>query len=746
MPQHFIKGPFKGIEERESFQTEQHLETAINVNLSRGYIEPRPAKHWRWLIKTDGVFMTPTEYINLSYGQLHLSDREGQQNPYLLIVGPSSLAGGVPTVYWVDLNTNVINSATMDACKTADQKFTCGFVDAILPGARFATIITTRDAVYVFSPGNENSESATLRLVNMTSYGTEGGDAGRYYDDLYFYGASPPVGDIVETHMAMTWYAGFSGERIMKFTGDVATRQDFLDQNIVIPAQNGILLTKYMFCSGDPNDPLSINETLMRTMPGLSEITGLLSFKDFLYLFTRDSIWAHVDMKRTWKVSTVGCTAPRSIIQARDKFYFVNNDGIWVSNGSDVQRISDPIGSLFSDAPEADYIPDILAYNNHQTFVGYGMHNQGAATFWGMPWRIDKSRLHSCTAVHYQKANQIWFNVPIRGIQGVHDGEAREPSFILRPNALTIVYDYELNAFTYYIDDNLKTSAFCTDGVYWDKGDTMFVLSSFSDGSGGDPVGCRLETFGHPGKDSVTLGYHVSALSDIYPKIRSTAYVWSTTKLFRDNQQFADIRRPRLDMMSWGKRPTYFHTFPGIGAGGGSNDVTVPAGPQWFMETENAPFDTHVERFDSTGTVVTDYPERYSTVGYLQTHPKSGDPELRPDGTSIATPDEAEVSGFFWSSSTSTMGKWANNRSDLGTGGVDKEDTMQWCGNEWWWQQLYLPSGEINGKWIRLGVAQIPAFDAPGGTISMDDRREFPPPVGIVRSIAFEVEPMETER
>ena len=71
-----LVGPWGGIEERESAQTDKHCEVAINIDFSRGYIEGRDG------FEILSTFNGPTR------AQVGVFDRPSG-DPYVLLVGPS---------------------------------------------------------------------------------------------------------------------------------------------------------------------------------------------------------------------------------------------------------------------------------------------------------------------------------------------------------------------------------------------------------------------------------------------------------------------------------------------------------------------------------------------------------------------------------------------------------------------------------------------------------------------------------
>ena len=134
---------------------------------------------------------------------------------------------------------------------------------------------------------------------------------------------------------------------------------------VTSPFNDSLHLGKHIFWWSDPNDPLALNETSLSAVDEGQEITGLKSHNDVLYVFTKRSTYGFIggidpSTSRLWKINDIGCTAPHTITTAGKHIYWANHNGIWVSDGQQTLRLSDPIGALFSDTEDATYIPKSL--------------------------------------------------------------------------------------------------------------------------------------------------------------------------------------------------------------------------------------------------------------------------------------------------------------------------------------------------------------------------------------------------
>jgi len=757
---HTISGPFRGVEERSAFQTEQHLEIAINVNLSRGYIEPRRGRSSLRIhsLTPGAVAQTSSLKLRLDHGQMHMINRPGAGAPMLLIVGPATVpsAGLAPAIsaFWYNFDTGVLDATIIDT--PHDPNFSCSFVDVLLPGRRFATLITTVNQTFVFHPYSRVQSQQQhldhlgvfvvseqeLDFVRRAILFPEPGmirpvseaepdkayDGQFGYDDIYFYGITPPPARVAVVHQTKVFYAGFDGKHNMVLSGELPEKQDNIPESL-LDGQDQMLLGKHLFMWSDDNDPLAVNEGSIGTLHTRDEVTALHSFKDNLYIFSREEMHAMVgginpSNTRKWKIDDVGCTAPHTLITAANKMFWLNHNGIWVSDGQQTKRISDPIGSLFTEATGESDLPDMMTKPLYSTVHGQSL--KGPASHWGYPWRINKSLLAKATAVHNPAEHQVWFNVPVHAVGGAAQ----------RQNGLTIVFDYEIQAFTFYIDDIMANASFCEDGAHWGspRGDRVFILSSETD-SGTNL--CELQELTQPGRD---VGSDLTQQEQ-----RSTSYFWMSAKIAKDNQQMLDFRRPRLSMLSWGKRqPTLLNKL-----GGGT--ASFELGPWWFVECEKAPFDSHFS-IDSS-PVYRDASQRYSSKQLVSCHPKGGEEYVKPPSGSAfelsGPPDVIDdsvpepINSFFWGGDSPVVvgGKWA--AFEILERNADTE-TMQWSGRSWFEQQFYPDAGEINGRWCRTGMMQAPVYDSSSDPIGT--RGSFPPPICVVRSFSFEIEDMDTTR
>lgn len=807
-----FRGPFKGVEMRDAYQTDQHLEIAINVNLSRGYIEPRPGKHAMSFARDDSRAGDINYVDNIGYianPRVHLIDRP-TSDTWLLVVGPytsTQLGAGNEQefidVQAINLTTNTKVSFLMVTTLTSHgepyhREFNCSFVDTFLPGGRAATLISTDNGTYIFTPDLAESpdnagdvflglgvpESQTRVRRSSIRYQDTAGfksgyDAALNHDIMFAYAENAPPGSIAEAHAGMVFYAGFDGLRSMTMqsqidndsTGNPQWMKPDSDNipAVMIDNQYSVRMGRHMFCWSDLNDPLAVNETAFGTVDYGQEITGLKSFNDVLFIFTKRSTFGFVggiDPKtsKVWKISDIGCTAPNTTVVAGEKIFWMNDNGIWASDGPKATRISDPIGKLFSDEEDSGYIPrsitdPFLSEAHNLTFDG----DFGLASGLGYPWKIDKKLLHLATAVHNPIHHQIWFNVPVTSSLRFDDDDGRwvgyDFQYAKHINALTIVYDYELDAFSFYVDGNFSYRTFCADAAYWPEQNQMVIAcvtnithSEVNDTHHGQFTS-SLETFPHHGQDWATPMYAkawtaaggggVSGMVAAYGVAkRIVPYAWCSARLFRNNEEYVDVRRPRITMLSSGHRPKRNVLSGGVLA-------IKDWAPVWFLETEQAAFE---EWKDSTATTgLSNNDGSFSQEGLLQCHPRAYDntSAVDTDDMNFAA-DETAQPAYFWSGVNAlgnngdlTLGKW-----DTGSYSPSA-DKMVWGSVDWFTQQIYYSEGNLAGKSVRVGIVYPDFWTAAGagaGQGNTYNEHTAPPPVGVVSSFSFEVQRGETTR
>lgn len=153
---------------------------------------------------------------------------------------------------------------------------------------------------------------------------------------------------------------------------------------------------------GEPERVNAESTFEVRTNDG-DEITGMKSYRDELVVFKRYSfhklLGDSADNYNLAELSTeYGCISNKAIAEYQNRLVFLDEKGIVEYNGANW---------------------DIISYPVEDTFRRMNIN----------------AAIQKAVAVHHQNRNQIWFGIPV-------DGST--------VNNLTVVYDYLLNAWTFF--------------------------------------------------------------------------------------------------------------------------------------------------------------------------------------------------------------------------------------------------------------------------------------------------------
>ena len=649
-----LVGPWGGIEERESAQTDKHCEVAINIDFSRGYIEGRDG------FEILSTFNGPTR------AQVGVFDRPSG-DPYVLLVGPSdyrperdSYVTQVesPDIYCTICTLDGVVISTTDLTtvfgEPADPHFRCSFVPTVTNNNTFGGLITTKYQSYMFDPAEDDTK---LRLTRMSLTpevlaGTVPQDPELAYQDMTRYWGSRPKGSIAIEHGARVFYAGFiHGDEVL-LDGILPADQTLVSEKKILGTERnriGIGANEVYF--SDSFDDLGIPAYHAFSCPGNERITGLSSLGSAgkLLILTNESIYMRASqndasaLETSWHrvVAGRGCVSPHAIETIGTAVIFIGNDGIYAFDGQQIQKLSKPIDSLWTGEHHKGRLPPAMATIAEQ--LGY-------------PFSIATDRLRLATSVHVRSKNQIWFFVPVK----------TKTSNIKNQMPLCIVFDYVNKAFSFFCSRTGRTLLW--DATSYISGGKEHIIGAgpaahtavplsiaatgvaatlssatadptavitviAASGSGSLATTVDGTTITTPAEatpmamarehaddleSDATVGSKVSVWvtdnakihiaarsvqkttlvryggSNTDPDGKGIPVIWMSARHFKQNEESISFRNARYRMMAWGKNPT-------------DNSV------QWFMEGEQAAFDSQVE-----GSFNTD---RQETSGDLDTHP-----------------------------------------------------------------------------------------------------------------------------
>lgn len=433
-------GPWKGMEQRETYQTDAHCELALNVTFHRGYIEGRKG------------FKTATS-IGIVTSDMFIGHRPVGP-PRLLCVGVTTTSFH-PTVVIRDLDLGAIGSVNLNTSfgEPADQFWTCSFHRATLGSGHAVVIITTPYQSFIWDP---SVDETTVRKVAMAT------DTVKIDAVNWFYVSQSMKGPIVETHQKRTYYAGFLPQTEIGLDGALPVTQQDVPETWVIPGRDAFRIGPHVVAYSDVLFPFDIHATAFFTVSENERVTGLKSFREQLVVFTDQGIYLLVGDPSIYgqgaqflrAVTGSGCVAPKSIEEVNGILYYVGLDGIYTYDGQTATKISGPIDALWSGTPTTSRMPAEVATLMEQQQ--------------GWPWRINAGRLQLAQATHCRSQGQVWFALAVHNRQ--------QPYSIL---GLTLVWDYIHQAWSVFrkgSDLDFSTAAVS----YVENGRERFYMSQLT--------------------------------------------------------------------------------------------------------------------------------------------------------------------------------------------------------------------------------------------------------------------------
>ena len=527
-----VAGPYKGVELREASQTPQHLELAINVDLSGGRIEARKTFCTYWDPGSSGAL--------LIRGQLWLTETIPQR-----ILNVGVLANGDIAVHFYGTDSIYLSAYNLTTVfgeppATGFNRFECSFVNT--------TVLINRSGV--------GAEAVNVTIIS-TKYGTylcDGVDIARGLPTSYAikqnsaniaYWNSQPKGTITCLHQSRLYQAGFAPDSSVVLSKVLESDQNLVPDILIKPSRTELSTPEWAIAYSDEYDPLGFQAHHIFGTANHEKVTGLASFQDNLIILTDQNIHTKVggtdaEFRVFKSVSGVGCVAPRSIIEVQGILYWVAMDGIHAYAGAASQgapstapKISTSIDPFFTGRWDRTRFPEEI---------------QTKLTALGYPWTVDPSDLRYCQAMHYRERNQIWWSMPVK---------SRAPGSF----AVTLVLDYILGAWTFFVktvgsraNANLDSCMYSGLSVRLDGAEKVYTTNAIG------------EFMIYGGGNGYSVCADGSVVSTDY---RGVPLIWMTPRLFPDNILSNTFRPVRLKLLSKAALP-----------------ATNP--PRWFIEGEEA--------------------------------------------------------------------------------------------------------------------------------------------------------------
>lgn len=564
-----VRGPWKGIEERESYQTDQHCSLAINVDFSKGYIETRDGT--RVILDVSDIANWPFA----SHAQIAVLDRPAG-DPYILVVGPSQSRSWKIYCSILKLDGTVLANVdlTTSFAEPADQHFQCSINRVILVNPdtlspNFVGLITTPNGCLIWNP---HVDPTTVRRPVMTGAGK---DPIQELTDIPYYWVTEPRGRICVQHFGRLWYAGFNRQEEITLSQGLPATQNYMPESWIVGAKRDhFTIGPHVITYSNTNDPLGIGAQGMFRLPNTSErVTGLRSFKENLIIFSDRAIYVAVGNPETGQpmdvnkvVDGVACVAPHATEEAGGVLLFVAAEGIWAFDGSSATKISSPIDSMWNSQKST----------NSTVKTGEG----DALSKYGHPWSISKRESKFATSCHIRSKGQVWFSIPTKG-----KGADSHPN-VRSPNC-TIVFDYANQAFSIYADgDKTNCVPFMFDGTTYTGDDGLERVFLVRGGlhNGTDLKNSVITEYGGFPADYILWTGSPPTMT-AHPFL----FAWVSARHLKENEETISFRRVRLKLLAQTKG-------------------TTPA--KYFLDGEESAFDkklngvTNTDRQQATGSII----------------------------------------------------------------------------------------------------------------------------------------------
>jgi len=439
MPMVTLKGPWKGMDLRETDAEQGTYFLGLNVDTSQGTIMARPVMEYlnqedRVQLPTACVFDCP---------------------PFAPVVLDVTRSSGTD-LYRV----SVSDADTMNYITSADLGFEpaggsripmCSWVTAYLTDGDQAVpvaLLVTQYNTYVYDPRLPVGSTSQMRRLDPAT------DALRVNSVNYSYWSAIPRGPIAVTHQTRVYYAGFDGTSSASLVSPIETDQSSKLEAVLASGRAAINLNPSMVYWSDESDPAGIRADHFLQVGFGETVTGMASTGEVLVIFTDRSIYVLTGysddtFQLVKAVDGTGCVAHQSIIVEAGVVYFAAADGIYAFGGlgaPEALKLTEGLQQLWSGWGFAtDQLPDPMRtlvqgrFGWPWTFnpvLFYAIQGRVLPTrnviLWAMPIQTDTdARLaFRCTLVYDLKRRgwNIWF----QDGENIHDAvEVRGNEFLL---------------------------------------------------------------------------------------------------------------------------------------------------------------------------------------------------------------------------------------------------------------------------------------------------------------------------
>jgi hypothetical protein len=378
-----LKGPWKGMDLRETDAEEGTYALGINVDVSQGTIQARPP--WQFVNQDNrGKFPVATVF---------------DCPPFAPVILDASNTYGVPRV-------SVANAASLVYVTEIDCPDPAGpvgsypvavsWVQAYLNDGGVAVpvaLLVTAFCTYVYDPRLVAGAATQMRALDPAT------DAFRVNAVNYSYWASVPRGPIAVMHQTRVYYAGFNRGVAATLAAPVPASQSSKMESVLSASRAEINLNPSMVYWSDESDPAGIRADHFIQVGFGETVTGLNSTGEVLLVFTDRNIYALTGYSDdTFQLSRVvtgtGCVSHQSIVTEAGVTYFASTDGIYAFGGlgaPEAIKLTDGLQQLWTGwVGQMDNVPDPIRLRLQGTLAWPWMF--GPARFPFIQGRVSSTR------------------------------------------------------------------------------------------------------------------------------------------------------------------------------------------------------------------------------------------------------------------------------------------------------------------------------------------------------------------